>query len=116
MNKTSDIIEELMEKKGLRRKRDVAEFFGVTPQALSTWIARGEIPPKHLLKILVMEDRMNNPEPTSSQSLVAPQSSEEMKTVIDYFMRENQFESPVTNLGKIHKLKGNLENDTESQY
>ena len=105
MNKTSYIIEELMEKKGLRRKRDVAEFFGVTPQALSTWIARGEIPPKHLLKILIMEDRVNDPEPMSSQSLVAPQSSEEMKTVIDYLMRENQALK-----NEVAKLKDRLAN------
>ena len=48
MKKTSDIIEELMEKKGLRRKRDVAEYFGVTPQALSTchhsrWLLRSHL-------------------------------------------------------------------------
>ena len=51
MEKASDIINELMSRKEFRRKRDVADFFGVSPQALSIWIAKGVIPPKHLLKL-----------------------------------------------------------------
>ena len=53
MEKASDIINELMSRKEFRRKRDVADFFGVSPQALSIWIAKGVIPPKHLLKLSI---------------------------------------------------------------
>ena len=40
-----------MMENGLRHKYQVAEYFGVTPQALSIWIAKNQIPPKHLLKL-----------------------------------------------------------------
>jgi PAS domain S-box-containing protein len=89
MENVKEIINNLMINKGLRRKRDVAAFFGVSPQALSFWIAKGEIPPKHLLK-LSQENIMINPSKISTTSSnPGPKSSDESKIVIDYLMREN---------------------------
>ena len=48
---TSDILNKIMIQKGFRRKRDIANYFGVSPQALSLWISKDKIPTKHLLKI-----------------------------------------------------------------
>ncbi|MDC0480175.1 PAS domain-containing protein [bacterium] len=86
MENAKEIIHNLMTHQGYRRKREAAAFFGVSPQALSLWIAKGEIPPKHLLK-LSQQNIMINPSQTSSSS--GTQSSAESKTVIDYLMREN---------------------------
>ena len=88
MDKASEIINKLMHQKAFTRKRDVAEFFGVSPQALSIWIAKGKIPPKHLLKLskenIIMERSNATPAPTGTHS-----EQDESKTVIDYLMREN---------------------------
>ena len=77
-----------MSQKDFTRKRDVAEFFGVSPQALSLWIAKGTIPPKHLLKLskenLIMKKTKTLLTPAEGIS-----EKEESKTVIDYLMREN---------------------------
>ena len=90
MEKASEIIKELMIQKEFRLKRDAAEFFGVSPQALSIWIAKGEIPPKHLLKLskenVMMEKSQNT---STSFSTGTHPKQEESKTVIDYLMREN---------------------------
>ena len=51
MENALDIINDVMDRHRFRHKRDVAEYFGVTPQALSIWIAKNQIPPKHLLKL-----------------------------------------------------------------
>ena len=89
MENAKEIIHNLMTHQGYRRKRDVAAFFGVSPQALSFWIAKGEIPPKHLLK-LSQENIMINPSKISTTSSnPGPKSSDESKIVIDYLMREN---------------------------
>ena len=40
-----------MMENGLRHKYQVAEYFGVTPQAISTWLTKGEVPSKHQLKV-----------------------------------------------------------------
>ena len=85
--KTLDIINGIMIEKGFKRKRDIANYFGVTPQALSLWISKDKIPPKHLLKIS-REDNMKNIS-SLSNSLVNISENEEQKTVIDYLMREN---------------------------
>ena len=115
MENVKEIINNLMINKGLRRKRDVAAFFGVSPQALSFWIAKGEIPPKHLLK-LSQENIMINPSQSSSiSSTPGSQSTEESKTVIDYLMRENvslkreveSLKAETTRL-KTPSTKGNL--------
>ena len=86
--KTSDILNNIMVQKGFKRKRDIASYFGVSPQALSLWISKDKIPPKHLLKI----SREHNMEETSSPispSFDISQNKEEQKIVIDYLMREN---------------------------
>ena len=64
MENVKEIINNLMINKGLRRKRDVAAFFGVSPQALSFWISKGEIPPKHLLKLSQQNIMINPSEPS----------------------------------------------------
>ena len=51
MQNTKKIINNMMRDHGFRRQRDVADYFGVTPQALSIWIAKNQIPPRHLLKL-----------------------------------------------------------------
>ena len=60
MENAIDIINNVMDKHRFRHKRDVAEYFGVTPQALSIWIAKNQIPPKHLLK-LSQENKVDVP-------------------------------------------------------
>jgi len=89
MENVKEIINNLMINKGLRRKRDVAAFFGVSPQALSFWIAKGEIPPKHLLKLSQQNIMINPSESSSISSTPGPHPTEDSKTVIDYLMREN---------------------------
>ena len=115
MENAKEIINNVMIHQGFRRKRDVAAFFGVSPQALSLWIAKGEIPPKHLLK-LSQQNIMINPSKSSSiSSSPGSQSSEEFKTVIDYLMRENvalkqeveSLKAETTQL-KTPSTKGNL--------
>jgi hypothetical protein len=63
-------------------KYQVAEFFGVTPQAISTWLTKGEVPSKHQLKVrndIEQTELPNQQEPTI----------EDRKTVIDYLINEN---------------------------
>jgi len=89
MENVKEIINNLMINKSLRRKRDVAAFFGVSPQALSFWIAKGEIPPKHLLKLSQQNIMINPSESPSISSAAESKPKEDSKTVIDYLMREN---------------------------
>ena len=51
MESARDTINNIMNERGFRHKHQVADYFGVSPQALSIWIAKNQIPPKHLLKI-----------------------------------------------------------------
>ena len=89
MKKALDIINDVMDKHRFRHKRDVAEYFGVTPQALSIWIAKNQIPPKHLLK-LSQEDKAEVPASISNSDMLKKSSSpEELHSVINYLMREN---------------------------
>tara|TARA_B110000438_G_scaffold60007_1_gene60187 strand:+ start:10277 stop:11050 length:774 start_codon:yes stop_codon:yes gene_type:complete len=88
MQKTKKIINNIMNDHGFRRQRDVAGYFGVTPQALSIWIAKDQIPPKHLLK-LSQDNKMIETQKLKPGKLETPTSSEELKTVVDYLMREN---------------------------
>ena len=37
--KTSDVINDIMVQKGFKRKREIANYFGVSPQAFSLWIS-----------------------------------------------------------------------------
>ena len=84
---TSRILKEIMDQKGFKRKREGADYFGVSPQALSLWIAKDTIPPKHLLKIS-RENKMKENLFTPNQPK-ALEGDQEQKTVIDYLMREN---------------------------
>jgi len=82
MNKATEIISQVMIQNGFRHKYQVAEYFGVTPQAISTWLTKGEVPSKHLLKVRSEIESPNLPdhqEPTI----------EDRKTVIDYLINEN---------------------------
>ena len=89
MENALDIINKVMDKYRFRHKRDVAEYFGVTPQALSIWIAKNQIPPKHLLK-LSQENRKDIPVAIKTGVVMEkPSSPEETQSVIDYLMREN---------------------------
>jgi PAS domain-containing protein len=81
MTKAVETINTIMSQKGFRRKREVAEYFGVSPQALSIWIARDDIPPKHLLRFAK--------EKAQNETKEAPQSQKETQAVINYLMREN---------------------------
>ena len=89
MENALDIINDVMDKHRFRHKRDVAEYFGVTPQALSIWIAKNQIPPKHLLK-LSQENKTEVPVTISTSDMLEKSSSpEELQSVINYLMREN---------------------------
>ena len=69
MESALEIINKIMDKHRFRHKRDVAQYFGVTPQALSIWIAKNQIPPKHLLKLSreSSRDKISVKSPTKKQ-------------------------------------------------
>ena len=77
MNNAHKIISSIMVKNGFRHKYQVAEYFGVTPQAISSWLTKGEIPSKHVLKVQSEIEISNIPEPHEP-------TGEDSKTVIDY--------------------------------
>jgi len=82
MNNAHKIISSIMVKNGFRHKYQVAEYFGVTPQAISSWLTKGEIPSKHILKVQSEIEISNIPEPHEP-------TGEDSKTVIDYLINEN---------------------------
>ena len=82
MNKAQEIISRVMVENGYRHKYQVAEYFGVTPQAISTWLTKGEVPSKHLLKV---RSEIQTPDIPDHQE----PSLEDRKTVIDYLINEN---------------------------
>ena len=113
MQNTKKIINNMMRDHGFRRQRDVADYFGVTPQALSIWIAKDQIPPRHLLK-LSQEKKMiekHKSEYGKSKNLTSP---EELKTVVDYLMRENiTLKDRVVSLeSKITKFRSPVKKDS----
>ena len=92
METAKEIINNIMVQKGLRHKRELAEYFGVSPQALSIWIAKNQIPPKHLLKISKespVKKTINKLE--RYNDVLLSESKTELKSVINYLMRENIF-------------------------
>ena len=104
MNKAQKLINRIMMENGLRHKYQVAEYFGVTPQAISAWLTKGEVPSKHQLKVRSEVEQTEMPdhhEPTS----------EDRKTVIDYLINENvALKNQVANLKtelQMSKSKGN---------
>ena len=78
-----------MELRGMKRKRDVAHYFGVSPQALSIWIAKDQIPPKHLLKLSRQEKMESTSRSTSYSKLNKTETKDELETVVNYLMKEN---------------------------
>ena len=89
MKNTTEIINDLMELRGMKRKRDVAQYFGVSPQALSIWIAKDQIPPKHLLKLSRQEKMESISRSTSYNKLNKTETTDELETVVNYLMKEN---------------------------
>lgn len=73
----------------MKRKRDVAQYFGVSPQALSIWIAKDQIPPKHLLKLSRQEKMESISRSTSYNKLNKTETTDELETVVNYLMKEN---------------------------
>ena len=94
-----------MMENGLRHKYQVAEYFGVTPQAISTWLTKGEVPSKHQLKVRSEVEQTEMPdhhEPTS----------EDRKTVIDYLINENvTLKNQITNLKAELQMSKSKSND-----
>ncbi len=95
-----------MAEKGFRHKYEVAEYFGVTPQALSTWLTAGKIPSKHLLKV---HSEIQHPE----IPLPNDPTAEDKKTVIDYLINENvRLKNEIAQLkGKIQNIQSGLNKD-----
>ena len=89
MKDTTEIINNLMELRGMKRKRDVARYFGVSPQALSIWIAKDQIPPKHLLKLSRQEKMESISTSTSYGKHNKTEKTDELETVVNYLMKEN---------------------------
>ena len=89
MKDTTEIINNLMELRGMKRKRDVARYFGVSPQALSIWIAKDQIPPKHLLKLSRQEkmESISTSIPYGKHNKT--EKTDELETVVNYLMKEN---------------------------
>ena len=89
MESARDTINNIMNERGFRHKHQVADYFGVSPQALSIWIAKNQIPPKHLLKISQEKNSQQVERRTPDDLSVASGSKEELQSVINYLMREN---------------------------
>ena len=106
MNKAQEIISRVMVENGYRHKYQVAEYFGVTPQAISNWLTKGEVPPKHLLKI---RSEIQTPDIPDHQE----PSLEDRKTVIDYLINENvRLKKEVTTL-KLESNKTNTDSNDD---
>lgn len=89
MNKAIDVINNLMLDHGMKRKRDVARYFGVSPQALSLWIAKNHIPPKHLLKIKDQNSMEKTRNYLTKNIYKSSEEKEELDAVVNYLMKEN---------------------------
>ena len=89
MDSARETINNIMNERGFRHKHQVADYFGVSPQALSIWIAKNQIPPKHLLKISQEKNSQQVERRTPDGLSVASGSKEELQSVINYLMREN---------------------------
>ncbi len=106
MNSVQEIISKVMTDKGFRHKYEVAEYFGVTPQALSTWLTNGKIPSKHILKV------RSEIQPAHIPTHIDP-TVEDKKTVIDYLINENVYlKNEIAQLkGKIHQIQSDQHKD-----
>ena len=106
MTKVQEIIFQVMADKGFRHKYEVAEYFGVTPQALSTWLTTGRVPSKHLLKV---QTEIQTP---SLPPAIDP-TMEDKQTVIDYLINENmRLKNEIVQLkSKVHNLQSSKNKD-----
>ena len=106
MTKVQEIIFQVMTHKGFRHKYEVAEYFGVTPQALSTWLTTGRVPSKHLLKVQTEIQTPNLP-PAIDPTM------EDKQTVIDYLINENmRLKNEIVQLkSKVHNLQSSKNKD-----
>ena len=110
MKNTSEIINNLMELRGMKRKRDVAHYFGVSPQALSIWIAKDQIPPKHLLKLSRQEKMENTSRSTSYSKLNKTETTDELETgVFDKIIADSLYISGKVSDGIITEIDGSWE-------
>ena len=89
MENARQTINNIMDEQGFRHKHQVADYFGVSPQALSIWIAKNQIPPKHLLKISEEKNLKNTQWGENKIETPVGGSKEELQSVINYLMREN---------------------------
>ena len=103
MKTAQEIITEIMGVHGFRHKYQVAEYFGVTPQAVSTWLTTGTIPSKHILKYQSESPfQTHQPVPTP---LSEKDAKQQQRAVIDYLIAEN-----VHLKNKIAQLQQDLTN------
>lgn len=105
MKKVHEIISNVMATHGFRHKYQVAEYFGVTPQAVSTWLTTGVIPSKHILKYQ-SETVISKPMPVP-ESLPEESEINRQKEVIDYLIIENvKLKNEIVRLNQeLKKLK-----------
>ena len=89
MESARETINNIMNERGFRHKHQVADYFGVSPQALSIWIAKNQIPPKHLLKISQEKNSQQAERATPDGLSAGSGSKEELQSVVNYLMREN---------------------------
>ena len=82
-----EIISDVMGSHGFRHKYQVAEYFGVTPQAVSTWLTTGAIPSKHILKYQ-SESSLHTHQPVPAP-LSEKDAIQQQRAVIDYLIAEN---------------------------
>ena len=95
-----------MVENGYRHKYQVAKYFGVTPQAISTWLTKGEVPSKHILKV---RSEIQTPDIPDHQE----PSLEDRKTVIDYLINENvRLKKEIATL-KLESNKTNTDSDDD---
>ncbi len=106
MNSAHKIISSIMANNGFRHKYQVAEYFGVSPQAISSWLTKGEIPSKHILKVQSEIEISNIPEPQKT-------SAEDSKIVIDYLINENiKLKKELAHM-KLELSKSKINNEDE---
>ena len=87
MKSAQEIITEIMGVHGFRHKYQVAEYFEVTPQAVSTWLTTGKIPSKHILKY--QSESMPHTRQPVPTPLTGTDAEQQQKAVIDYLIAEN---------------------------
>jgi len=111
MKTVQEIISGVMAGHGFRHKYQVAEYFGVTPQALSTWLTTGIIPSKHILKYQSESTpsqnvTLKNEIAQLKQNLTRIQSSKGKGDIIEKVNAESLFISGRISDGVITNVQG----------